>query len=116
MWSLFASIHMQNLPKIKLVNLESDRTLIMITHLASRESYMVINIPNSHTKFTKSEIRSGWSRLKIIHPAPKKSYLVIICRNSHDKLTKIKLGWSRFEFVQNHSSWSRFKHWSESFV
>ena len=42
--------------------------------------------------------------LKIIHVAHMKSYLVIICPNSYENLTKSEI----------RSSWSRFKHCSES--
>ena len=40
------------------------RTLLRITRPAYRELYLVIICPNAHAKFTKSEIRSGWSRFE----------------------------------------------------
>ena len=38
-------------------DLKSAQTLLRITHLAHRKSYLVIICPNSHEKLTKSEIR-----------------------------------------------------------
>ena len=40
------------------------RTLLRITHLAHRKSYLVIICPNSHEKLTKSEIRSSYYLLQ----------------------------------------------------
>ena len=39
--------------------LKSVQTLLKITHLASRKSYLVIICPNSYEKLTKSEIKSS---------------------------------------------------------
>ena len=47
----------ENLPK-------SVQTLLQITHLASRKSYLVIMCPNSHEYLTKIKIRSHWSWFK----------------------------------------------------
>ena len=46
------------------VTFKSVRTLLRITHLAHRKSYLVIICPNSHEKLTKSEIRSSSSPFK----------------------------------------------------
>ena len=46
------------------VKLESILTLLRITHLAHRKSYLLIICPNSHEKLTKSEIMSSWSWFK----------------------------------------------------
>ena len=80
-----------------------------ITNLASRKTYLVIILPNSYQKLTKSKIRSSWSGFEHCSKSlnlssrksylviisffylPKfttKSYLVIICPNSSNKLTK----------------------------
>ena len=46
-----APIHMKSSPRSKLVSSwESVRTLLRITHLAHRKSYLVIVCPNSHEK------------------------------------------------------------------
>ena len=55
------------------VKFESGRTLLKITHLASRKSYLVIICPTSYEKLTKSEIRSSWNWFEhcsksLIHP------------------------------------------------
>ena len=55
----------ENLPKVKLVQVEissniAQKSLIIV----SRKSYLVITCPNSYEKFTKSEIRSSWSRFE----------------------------------------------------
>ena len=114
-----------------------------ITNLASRKSYLVIILPNSYQKLTKSKIRSLESvqtLLRIICLAHRKS--IIIWANSCQKLTKSKIRWS-WESVQtllrmaclanrksyvviiyanacekltkseNVSSWSRFKYCSK---
>ena len=54
------------LPKFtwKVDQLKSVRTLLRITRLAHRKSYLVIICLNSHEKLTKGEIRSNWSRFK----------------------------------------------------
>ena len=59
-WSLFASIHMQSWPKVKLYKLESVWTFLKTTHLAYMKWYLAIIDPNSHDKFTKYEIRSSY--------------------------------------------------------
>ena len=46
------------------VKFRSVQTLLRITHLAHRKSYLVIICPNSHEKLTKSEIRSSSSRFE----------------------------------------------------
>ena len=67
--------------------LESVRTLLKITCLAHRKSYLVFICSNSHGQLTKSEIRSSWDSvrtlLKITHQASRKSYLIIVCPNSY---------------------------------
>ena len=50
-------------PLCKMLN-QSENESWIITHLAHRKSYLVIICPNSHGKFTKSEIRSNSSRFK----------------------------------------------------
>ena len=52
------------------VKFKSVRTLLRITHLAHRKSYLVIICPNSHEKFTKSEIRLSYYlfQFDFIHP------------------------------------------------
>ena len=74
------------------VKLESVQTLLRITRLAHKKSYLVIIFPNSHEKLTKSEIRSSWESvwtlLRITRLVHTKSYLAIIGPNSHEKLTK----------------------------
>ena len=45
-------------------NMASVRTLLKITLLASRKSYLVIICPNSHEMLTKIKIISSWSRFK----------------------------------------------------
>ena len=56
-WSFFAQNHM--LTKSKSRSIASK-----ITNLASRKSYIVIILPNSYQKLTKSKTRSSWSRFK----------------------------------------------------
>ena len=53
------------LTKIKIMSswIESVRTLLRITHLAFRKSYLAIVSPNAHANLTKIKIRSSWSRL-----------------------------------------------------
>ena len=88
--------------KLNQAMLVSVRTLLKITHLVSRKSYLVIVCPNSREKWTKSEIRSSWDSvrtlLKITHLAHGKSYLVIICPNSQENLTK-KWNFVKLELV-----------------
>ena len=58
----------------------SVRTLLRITHLAHRKSYLIIICPNSHAKLTKSEIRSSYYLLKfgfIYHSRPQNKFLFI---------------------------------------
>ena len=43
---------------------KSVKTLLKITHMASRKSYLIIIGPNSHKTLTKSEIMSSWSQFK----------------------------------------------------
>ena len=43
------------------VKFRSGQTLLRITHLAHRKSYLVIICPNAHEKLTKSEIMSSSS-------------------------------------------------------
>ena len=91
------------------VKLESVWTLLRITRLTHRMSYLVIMWPNSHTNLTKSEIRSSWESvrtlLRITQLSLSKSYLVIISPNSHGNLTKVI-----------RSNWSPFQHCSKSLV
>ena len=47
--------------KLTKIKIRSVQTLLRITHLAHRKSYLVIICPNSHEKLTKSEIRSSSS-------------------------------------------------------
>ena len=74
----------------------SVQTLLRITRLAHRKSYLVIICPVSHEKLTKGELRfkSVRTLLRIAHLAHMKSYLVIICLNSHAKLTKSEIRYS----------------------
>ena len=46
------------------VKLELVRTLLRITRLVHRKSYLIIILPNSHENFTKNEISSSWSRFE----------------------------------------------------
>ena len=50
--------------KLNYVKLESISTLLRITQLAYRKSYLVIMCPNAHEQLTKSEIMSSWSRFE----------------------------------------------------
>ena len=50
--------------KWNLVKLQLIQTLVRITRLVHRKSYLVIICPNSHEKLTKSEIMSSWSRFE----------------------------------------------------
>ena len=69
--------------------IRSVRTLLRITHLAHRKSYLVIICPNSHETLTKSEIRSSSSRFEHCSESliqPKGSHiwsLVFICGGFH---------------------------------
>ena len=56
-WSFFAQNHM-------LTKRKSRSIASQITNIASRKSYLVIILPNSYQKLTKSKIRSSWSRFK----------------------------------------------------
>ena len=66
---------------MKLGQVQSVRTLLRITHLAHRKSYLFIICPKSHEKLTKSEIRSSYYLLQFdfIHPylAPKYHFFSI---------------------------------------
>ena len=46
------------------VNLESIRTLLIITRLTHSKSCLIIIYPNLHEKLIKSEIRSSWTRFE----------------------------------------------------
>ena len=88
--------------------MESVWTLLRITLLVHWKSYLIIICPNSHDKFTKSEIRSSWSRFKhcsesLVQPIGSHiwSLFAPIYMTS---LPKVKLCWSRFE------------HFSESLI
>ena len=77
------------------VKFRSVRTLLRITHLAHRKTYLVIICPNSHEKLTKSETRSSSSRFEhcsesLIQPIGS-HVMVILCPNSHEKLTKSEI-------------------------
>ena len=88
----------QNRNKVKF---ESVRTLLKITHLASRKSYLVIICPNSYEKLTKIEFRSSWTLFEHCSKSlisPIGSHLVIICSNSYEQLTKSKIKSSLFGF------------------
>ena len=50
---------MKSLPKSQLGKVGVGRTLLRITHLASRKSYLFIVCPIWHEKLTKSEIRQS---------------------------------------------------------
>ena len=54
-----------NQPIVKVGQLESVRTLLRSTRLATRKSYLVIICPNSHGKLTKGKCRSSWSHSNI---------------------------------------------------
>ena len=56
-WSLFAENH--TLTKSKSRSIAS-----RITNLSPRKTYLVIILPNSYQKLTKSKIRSSWSRFE----------------------------------------------------
>ena len=58
-WSLFALIHMKRCidQKLTYVKFKSIWTLLRITHLTHRKSYLIIIYPNSLEKLTKSGIR-----------------------------------------------------------
>ena len=47
-----------------LVKFKSVQTLLKITHIAHRKSYLVIICPNSHEKLTKNKIMSSSSQFK----------------------------------------------------
>ena len=55
-------------------SLESVRTLLRITRLVHRKSYLVIIWPISYEKLTKSEIRSSSSRFE--HCSQQRSYMM----------------------------------------
>ena len=54
----------ENKLKLGQLKLEVVRTLLRITRLTHRKSYLIIICPNSHEKLTKSEIMSSLSRFK----------------------------------------------------
>ena len=68
------------------LKLESVWTLLKITLLASRKSYLVIIGSNSYEK-----LESDGTLLRITCLAHRRSYLVIMFPNSHEKLPKLKL-------------------------
>ena len=45
-------------------NYEVGSTLLKITHLAHRKSYLVIVVPNSHERSPKFDIMSSWTVFK----------------------------------------------------
>ena len=74
--------------------LKSVRTLLKITRLAYRKSYLVI-ICNSHDQLTKSEIMSSWSQFEhcsksLVYPIGSHIW-PFLGPNSHEKLTKYEI-------------------------
>ena len=61
----------------------SVQTLLRITCLANRKSYLVIIDPNADKRLTKSEIMSSWSRFEQL----RKITLAIIIPNAQEKFT-----------------------------
>ena len=53
-----------SLPNHMLTKSKSRSIASQITNLASRKSYLVIILPNSYQKLTKSKLRSSWSQFK----------------------------------------------------
>ena len=107
------------------VKFRSVRTLLRITHLAHRKSYLVIICPNSHEKLTKSETRRlcVLANTKLYHRnlllwISMKFWILVsttlglfskdppIYPNTHTKFTKIKI----------RSSLGQFKHCSASLI
>ena len=92
------------------VKLESARTLLRITHLTIRKSYLIIICPNSQEKLTKSEIRSSWSQFEHCSESlvwSIESYIWSLFGSIHMKsLPKVKLGQVQVgsTIAQNHSS------------
>ena len=74
---------------------KSVQTLLKITLLPSRKSYLVIILAKFiwkvDQKWNQVNLESVQTLLKIIHPASWKSYLVIIGPNSNEKLTKMEI-------------------------
>ena len=59
-WDFFSKdppIYPNTHTKLTKIKIRSVQTLLRITHLAHRKSYLVIICPNSHEKLTKTEIR-----------------------------------------------------------
>ena len=94
----------ENLPNV------SFQTLLKITHVGSRKSYLVITCPNAYEKLTKSEIRSNLSRFKHCSKSfmqPIGSHYRSLFAPIHMKSwTKSKLGkiGVGLNIAQNHSS------------
>ena len=96
--------------KCNYVMLESVRTLLRITRLAHRKSYLLIYLPNSDATLTKGEIMTSWSRFKHC------SESLVLSIGSHiwslfttihiQSLPKVKLGEVEVgsNIAQNHSS------------
>ena len=91
------------------VKFRSVQTLLRITHLAHRKSYLVIICPNSHEKLTKSEIRSSSSRFEhcsesLIQPIGSHIWSLFVPKHMKS-LPKVKLGQVQVgsNIAQNHS-------------
>ena len=88
MWSFIICDNSKVDPKRNWVKFKSVRTLLRITWLADRKSYVVIICASSCEKLTKSEIGSSFKSIQILFKitsiVPRKSYLLIIYTYSYD--------------------------------
>ena len=110
MWSLYVPIHVKSWPKVK-----SGKVGVGSNIAQNRlfSPYEVICYHYMSQFMSKVDQKRNWIKLKSVQTllritclANRKSYVVIIYANACEKFTKSKIG----------SSWSRFKHCSESFV
>ena len=90
---------MKSWPKVKLGQVQVSSNIAQNHYLAHRKSYLVIICPNSHTKFTKSVIRSSYYLVQfgLIYPylAPNKNlcpYLALLAYIYHHTYSWLYLG------------------------
>ena len=79
---------------VTISNIDFVQTLLRITCLANRKSYVLIIYANACAKLTKAklgQVEVGSNITQNHCLADRKSYVVIICANACEKLTKSKI-------------------------